>query len=316
MPAKIVVPNIDIETLADRKDFKIEFGPLEVKETHKQMRVYWVDNTEKKWPIHLLLKDMKVRFPFSRDNRPQSRVKYNMGVELDDQREAQKKGFEHLENLIVQKVFENKHLIFEDHDEIIDLRDVRKCMFPLVNYKKKKGTKKHAGKVFDPTLTLHARMFTDPETKVAEPKLTVVDLERTHHDPSELTYGSVIDVIARVSNLWIATKCNCNLQILKVGCKQFGRVQETEGDFEWEANVPSSTVTPSPFGFADDPVEDFEGNAAMVPSIPPVVPTPTPKVQTDIPIPMDKTSSPKTSPKRKAVTDPNPRPRKRARTSS
>lgn len=302
-PKKIIIPNIDIETLADKKDFKIKFGPLEAKESHKYMRVFWIDGEGNEWPIHLLMKNMKVRFPYSRDTRKNvTRTKYNMGVELEEERTNMKRGFERLNDLLIEQIVANKHLIYDEPDEMEE-RDIRKLYFPIASYKKKKGTKKHVGKIFDPTLTLHARMVLNPETNESEPRLTVIDTNKVQHDPSELTYGSLIDVIARVSHLWIATKSNCNLQMLKVGCKQFGKVQQEEAEFDWEEGVaePQAQTEPqSVFNFA----EDFEGNSAMMPM--PINTAP------DIPTIIET----KTSPKRPSPENPAPRPRKRARTSS
>lgn len=283
---------IDIEKLADHKDFQLELGPLENKADYKYMRVSRTDTHGGKGPIILLLRDLKVRFPYAEDTRG-NRVRYNIGVELDESRVDMKRGFERLNDLLVEQIMKNRTLVYSgDSDaETMVERDVRRLYFPIASYKKKQGKNQNADKLYDPTLTLHARMVTNKETNRIEPIMTVIDTEKNVRDPHDLTYGSVIDVFVRVSHLWCSTKANCNLQIMKIGCKQFGVPREEVADFDWEHNSNETKTTTDAFSFG------FEGNSDMQPQ------------------PMDNTES-ATSPKRAAEDDLSaPRPRKRARKS-
>lgn len=313
-PTKKVNPSIKLKGFADRKDIQIHLGPLETnKEGYKYKRVYWIDADGEKRPVNFLLEDLKVQFGFSKDPRSENRVKMNMGVLLDEKQEqAIKPGLDRLNDELVKNIFEQKEEIFEDHENIICERDVRNLYWHLGSFKKRKGKGQNAGKLYEPTLTLHAIMTTDKETGETTPRMTVVDTNRQKHDPTELTSGSIIDAVARVSHLWIGAKVNCNLQILRVGCKQFGRVEEEEELFPWENESTEQSNPFDPFGF-----DDTEGNNAMVPDFmaasvesKQVESKQSESIEEQ---PMDQTSSsPGKSPKRKLQND-QPRSRKRAR---
>lgn len=296
---KFVNTPFNILTIPD--DFSLRFGELEIKPTHKYIRVFRGDIKDRDVPLYMRQDEQFVQFGFGPDTRPgNTRAKYGLATKIDEKNPAVVRGFDILNKAIRQAAWEKKELIFEDSDEIT--KEIFMSRIRTLGSTKRKKDKKNPGKTFDPTLSLKAIMKENQETKELEPDVLVIDMNKQKHKPEELVYGSIASVIWRLSHFWIASNAgNCTAQIKKIACSQFGREEEEEFKFDFEMEEEGE-------GNVDGNDVDLSfGNSDMSLYVPPSAPTP----NTEGLAPMERNPSPG---KRKAESDGNSRSKKRQRT--